>query len=380
MGRAGSLAGALAVALVVTAAPVNAAPPELDAPGAVLWDPAEGRILHGVQESQGRPMASTTKIMTTLLALEAGTVEEVVTVSPSAATQDGASLGLSAGQQLPMRSLLAGLMLRSGNDAAMAVAEHVAGSEAAFVERMNARARELGLTDTRFVNASGLTDDPRHHASPLDLARLTEEARTYPEFRAWAAAPRLDVAGIGVLENRNELLGRYPGADGVKTGFTALSRYSLVASATRDGWTLLAVVLGSENNFGDAARLLDHGFQDFRRVSPLSTATTATRYRWAGAAVDLVPDQPLAATVPAGAAVSWRAVLEPLTPRPVPAGMVLGQVRLVVDGRPREPVPLRAANAVAAPEPSGPAAAAAGAAVHDALRAFVRLHAADRPA
>lgn len=375
----GSLAGAILVMLLAWPAPAAAAPPDLTAPGAVLWDPADGRVLHGVAEREGRPMASTTKIMTTLLALEAGTIDETVTVSPAAASQAGASLGLTAGQQVPMRSLLAGLMLRSGNDAAQAVAEHVAGSEAAFVERMNARARELGLADTQFVNPSGLTDDPRHRASPIDLARLTQHARGHPEFVAWARAPRLAVPGLGVLENRNELLGRYPGADGVKTGFTALSRYSLVASATRDGWTLIAVVLGSEDNFGDAADLLDHGFTDFRRAAPIAPAATAARYRWADAAVDLVVDEPLAATVPAVAAVVWQARLQPSVDRPVAEGAVLGHARLVVDGRPGDPVPLRAASPVPSAADRSPGTAA-GAAVQHTLRAFLRLHAAERPA
>lgn len=362
------------------AAPAGAAPPELSAVGAVLWDPADQRVLYGHHEAVGRPMASTTKIMTTLLALEAGAVDETLTVSPGAAGQTGASLGLVAGQRLPMRSVLGGLMLRSGNDASQAVAEHVAGTEAAFVERMNARATELDLTATRFLNASGLTDDLGHHASPLDLARLAEVAMGNPEFAGWAGSRRLTVPGLPPMENRNELIGRYPGATGVKTGFTTLSGLSLVASATRAGRTLYAVVLGSEDNFRDGGALLDHGFDDFRRAQPLSSGDTATVFRWADDAVGLVADGALGVTVPVeGVVVTWRTSVEPARSRPVHAGAVLGEAHLLLDGDVVRTVPLRAANDVGEAE-AAPAPIRAGAAVQEALRAFVRLHETDRAA
>lgn len=369
-----------AVALLAAlAAPAGAAPPEVTAAGAVLWDPADGKVLYGVQESVGRPMASTTKIMTILLALEAGTVDDEVTVSPAAAGQGGASLGLQAGQRLPMRSLLAGLLLRSGNDAAQAVAEHVAGSEAAFVSRMNARAGELGLEDTRFVNPSGLTDDLAHHASPLDLVRLAAHAMSDQDFAAWAGARFLTVPGLAPMESRNELLGTYPGATGVKTGYTALSGYSLVASATRDGRTLYTAVLGSQANFADTARLLDHGFDDFRRSEPLESAGAALRYRWADRVVDLEPAGALEATVPVDVPVSWRRALRPGVARPLAAGAVVGQAELLVDGEVAGTVGLRLAEAAPSRSGVGPATRAGGA-VQDALRAFAHLHVVDRPA
>lgn len=367
------VAGVLLGSLAAAPPPAAAAPPELSAAGAVLWDPADQRVLFGKEESVGRPMASTTKIMTTLLALEDGAMDEELTVSPAAASQTGASLGLTAGQRLPVRSVLAGLMLRSGNDGSQAIAEHVAGSESAFVARMNARAGELGLTATHFVNASGLTDDPRHHASPLDLVHLAETAMQNPDFARWAGARRLSVPGLPPMENRNELIGTYPGATGVKTGFTALSRYSLVASATRGGRTLYGVVLGSEHNFADAARLLDHGFTDFRRAEPLSPGDRALTYRWADAVVGLVVDEPLGATVPTDAHATWRATLQPARARPVVAGDALGQAHLVVDGEVQRTVELRAATD-APPPADTPSAARAGAAVQETLRAFARLH------
>jgi serine-type D-Ala-D-Ala carboxypeptidase (penicillin-binding protein 5/6) len=360
--------------------PPPAAPPAVTARGAVLWDPADGRILHGVEAEASRPMASTTKIMTVLLALEAGTLDDVVTVSARAAALGEASLGLRTGQQLPMRSLVAGLLVRSGNDAALAVAEHVAGDEAAFVARMNARAAELGLTATRFVNASGLTNDTAHHASPLDLARLADVAMADPTFAEFAGGAVVTVPGLPTMVNRNELLGVYPGATGVKTGFTRLAGLSLVASADRDGRTLYAVVLGSDDSFTDTAALLDYGFTAFRRAEPVTAGAPVTTYRWSDAAVELVADGDLGATVAVDAAVTWRAALVPDLDRPAAAGAPAGVAQLLVGGEVREEVPLRTAGPVGATAEDLPAGARAGAALQDALRALVRSAPVDRAA
>jgi D-alanyl-D-alanine carboxypeptidase (penicillin-binding protein 5/6) len=372
--------GARALAQPATSVP----PPSLTASGAVLWDPADEVALFGKEADVARPMASTTKIMTVLLALEAGAADGELTVSAHAAevgaTPGGATLGLSAGQRIGVRSVLAGLVLRSGNDAAVAVAEHVAGSEQAFVDRMNARARELGLAQTQFRNASGLTDDPEHRSSPIDLARLAAVAMAHPDFAAWAGATSLDVPGLGTLENRNELLGRYPGATGVKTGFTTLAGLCLVASAARDGRTLYAVVLDSDDSFADTTLLLDHGFGAFRRPEPVPQGGVATRYRWAGADVGLVTAAPLARTVGVDAVVTWRTRVEPAAARPVAAGARLGRAELVVDGVVERTVDLLAEAGVPAPAAPRAPAARAGDAVADAVRSFARLAAFDRAA
>jgi D-alanyl-D-alanine carboxypeptidase (penicillin-binding protein 5/6) len=353
----------------------------ISAKGALLWDPADEMALFGRDADEPRRMASTTKVMTVLLALEAGTLDEPVTVSSHAVAvgrmPGAADLGLAAGQVFPMRSLLAGLMLRSGNDAAVAVAEHVAGSEAVFVEKMNTRARELGLANTTFLDASGLTDDPGHHTSPLDLARLAAVAMQHPEFSLWAGAARLDVPDLGLLWNRNELIGVYRGATGVKTGYTALAGLCLVASATRDGRTLYAVVLDSKNSFADVAALLDHGFSAFRRPVPVSAGVVAATYRWSDADVGLVANEPLARTVPVGSAVTWHTVLYPHTARPVRTGAVLGRAELVVDGQVVRTVDLHAQHAVPAPL-AATRGALAGSFVQDTIRAFTRLRLFDR--
>lgn len=355
-----------------------AAPPSVTAEGAVLWDPADEATLYGKAEGVGRPMASTTKIMTVLLALERADIDDLVSVSAEAAARGGASLGLQPAQELPLGSLLAGLLLRSGNDGAAAVAEHVAGDVEAFVDLMNTRADELGLDDTHFVDVTGLTDDPDHRASPLDLARLADVAMARPEFAAWAGAAALRVPGLGAVTNRNELLGTYPGATGVKTGFTRLAGQTLVASAARRGRRLYAVVLGSEDRAADAAALLDHGFEDFRRPAPVAAGQRVATYRWADAATPLVAEEELAVTVPADSAVTWRAELDPVRPRPLPRGTTVGRARLVVDGSVEDVTPLTTAERVAAPGGGSPGALAGGA-VHEALRALGRTVSADRP-
>lgn len=348
-----------------------AAPPAVTADGAVLWDPADDAVLYGKAPRVGRPMASTTKIMTVLLALERADVGEPVTVSAEAAGRRGASLGLRPGQRLPLGSLLAGLMLRSGNDGAAAVAEHVAGDVEAFVGLMNARADELGLVDTHFVDVSGLTDDPDHRASPIALARLADVAMARPEFAAWAGAAALRVPGLGTVNNRNELLGAYPGTTGVKTGFTRLAGQTLVASAARGHRRLYAVVLGSRDRAADAAALLDHGFESFSRPAPAAAGQRVATYRWADAAVGLLAEEELAATVPAEATVAWRIRLDPSRRRPLPGGTPVGRASLVVDGSVEDATPLRTAERVGRPGVSSPGAVA-GAAVHDALRAVGR--------
>jgi serine-type D-Ala-D-Ala carboxypeptidase (penicillin-binding protein 5/6) len=373
----------LAVLLLLPVAPAGAQEqPSVTANGAVLWDPLDDLVLLGVDEEVGRPPASTTKVMTVLLALEAGTITDVVTVSARAAelgrVPGGATLNLQAGQQIPMADLLAGLMLRSGNDAAVAVAEHVAGSEDAFVQRMNTRAGELGMDGTEFLNASGLTNDPRHRSSPLDLARLSAVAMEHPEFVEWAGARSLSVPGLGLMENRNELLGRYEGATGVKTGYTNLAGMCLVASATRGDRTLYAVVLGSEASFADTRSMLDHGFDAFDRLTVLEEGTVAGVYRWAHTVVDVVATDPLARTVPAGAQALWRVDWQPAAGLPASAGAAVGRAELVVDGEVVDAAELVTAEAVPAPAAAS-APAQVGAATQDALRAFGRLLAVDRP-
>ncbi len=346
---------------------------EVTAAGAVLWDPLDDRPLWSRDAEAPRRMASTTKIMTALLALEAGTIDDVVTVSATADAADAeagaATLDLRADEQIPMRSLLSGLLMRSGNDAAAAVAEHVAGSQSAFVDLMNDRARQLGLAETHFRDVSGLTDSAEHHASPADLARLAEVAMRRPAFAAMAGRFRAHVPGLGRLTSRNLLLDSYPGATGVKTGYTALAGLCLVASATRDGRTLYTAVLGSDDHFADTAALLNHGFDAFDVVSAADVEPGV--YRTAGGAVDLRIVDTTKRTVPVDGTVRVRAWLAPNPPARIDRGTPLGRAELVVDGDIVDTARIEAGAALEGDDQVLPATAV-GNAVEDAVRSFVR--------
>jgi D-alanyl-D-alanine carboxypeptidase (penicillin-binding protein 5/6) len=267
-------------------------------------------------------------------------------------------------------------MLRSGNDAAVAVAEHVAGSEAAFVDRMNDAADDLGLEDTDFINASGLTNSPAHHASPRDLAVLAAAAMDDPRFAEIVGVRRADLPGLGTLETRNLLLNRYDGATGVKTGYMSAAGLCLVASATRDGRDLYAVVLDSDDTFADTAELLDQGFDGFTVVSA-SSAVPAV-YRTADGVVELQADQAEQHTVARDSRVRIRTSLVPMPPADTTEGTVLGEAHLVVDGQVRGRSPLRASGPLPASEHRS-SAEAAGGALQDAIRAFVRTAPQRRP-
>jgi D-alanyl-D-alanine carboxypeptidase (penicillin-binding protein 5/6) len=370
-----------ACALIVTSAPAAAAQTpdgravrdSVTAEGAVLWDPLDGRVLWGRAPDTARRMASTTKIMTALLAVEAGTIGDTVTVSPTAAAADSepgaATLNLQAGQRVGMRGLLQALMMRSGNDAAAAVAEHVEGSQQAFVAAMNRRARRLGLEDTHFLDATGLSDDPRHHASPADLARLAEIAMERPAFAALVGTFRDDVPGFGPLISRNLLLDTYDGATGVKTGYTALAGLCLVASATRDGRTLYTAVLDSDDIFADTTALLDHGFDAYDVAA--ADDVDAGIYRTSRGSVALRVTDSARRTVPADATVRVRSWLAPHPPVRIAAGTRLGRVELVVDGRVVDTAGLEAAADLDGTRRDAPAAVV-GDAIEDAVRAYVR--------
>jgi D-alanyl-D-alanine carboxypeptidase (penicillin-binding protein 5/6) len=247
--------------------------PEVRATSAVLADLDSGEILFAKEPDERVPIASLTKIMTALLALERSSPSDVVTVSEEAANPGPivgiSQLGLVPGERITMEQLLYALMLQSANDAALAIAEHVSGTTDAFVEAMNRRAAHLGLVDTRFASPNGLDDDG--YSSAADLATLTRAAFAQPLFAQivgtrYHEVPPLPGGTPRMIQNRNVLLWLYPGATGVKTGFTSAAGFCVVGTAERDGVRLLAVVLGEPGEpFSDAAALLNFGFTAFER-------------------------------------------------------------------------------------------------------------------
>lgn len=246
-------------------------PPPVSAPAWIVFDDTFGVTLAAANPDERRPMASTTKIMTALVALDAEDRE--IVVSERAASAGEAEIGLVAGERLTLAELLPGLLVRSANDAAIAVAEGVAGSVEAFVARMNERADELGLENTHFANPHGL-DAPGHYSSPADLLTLARTAMRDPRFvrivrSTEAAFPPAPDGAPRSARTTNHLLEDYPGAIGVKTGFTAGAGLVLVGAAERDGRRIYAVVMGSEGERGhirDVSLLLDYAFARTRIV------------------------------------------------------------------------------------------------------------------
>lgn len=242
------------------------------APSVVLMEKTTGAVLYAQEEHTPREPASVTKIMTLLLTMEeidSGTLsyDDIVTASAHAASMGGSQIWLREGEQMSVGDLLKAVCVVSGNDAAVALAEHLAGSEAAFVERMNRRAQELGMKDTHFVNATGLPA-AGHQTSACDIALMSRELiRSHPDIRRfttiWTDALR---GGESMLVNTNKLIRFYPGATGLKTGSTDSALYCLSATAERDGMELIAVVLKgrtSDERFADARALLDYGFANY---------------------------------------------------------------------------------------------------------------------
>ena len=278
------LTGLLALAaLLVLAVPARAAG-EIKAPSYVLMDQTTGTVILEENAHAHLAPASVTKVMTLLLvmeALDAGRIgwEDSVTASAAAAAKGGSQIYLEEGESLSLREMLKSVVVSSANDCATALAEHVAGSEAAFVEKMNQRARELGMEDTHFANCTGLDDEApasEYYSSAWDIARMSRELLKHDAIRdyttIWMDTVRNGQFG---LSNTNKLIRFYKGATGLKTGYTSSAGHCLSASAERDGMELIAVVLhcaSSSDRFEAAKALLDYGFANYCLVSTLPEA------------------------------------------------------------------------------------------------------------
>ncbi len=238
---------------------------------AVLIDQQTGRVLYEKEADRKWAPASTTKILTALIALEKGNLNDIVTISKNAAATEGTEVWLVEGEKQPLENLLYAMMLNSANDAAVAVAEHIGGSVAGFARLMNEKVRELGLTGSHFSNPHGLTA-PDHYTTAYDMAMIAREAMKIPKFRDIVVTQTRPWHGEdwnSKLANLNRMLSYYPGSTGIKTGYTSESGYCLVASAARNGKSFIAVVFGSgeKSVWQDAEELLDYGFNNFDHVS-----------------------------------------------------------------------------------------------------------------
>ena len=266
----------------------NPAPPEVTAATWILYDETSDVVLAASLPDERRAVASTTKIMTALLAIERGSLEDKVVVSQRAADTGEREIGLVAGEVVPLDALLKAALIHSGNDAATAIAEHIGGSVEGFVGMMNQRADQLGLLNTSFANPHGL-DAPNHYSTARDMLELAREAMSHQEFRDIVRSrivvfPEAPDGTQRVGTATNLLLGEYEGASGIKTGFTFNAMLTFVASAERQDRRLYAVVLGSDGaraHLNDARLLFDYGFGD---LGIYGTVVTGSPYvtRWDG--------------------------------------------------------------------------------------------------
>jgi len=231
----------------------------------ILIDANTGRILFEKNPHVKMPMASTTKIMTALVALEYGNLEDEVIITKEAVGIEGSSIYLREGEIMSLEDLLYGLMLRSGNDAAVAIAIHVGGNLENFIDLMNKKAKEIGAVNTNFTNPHGLHDN-LHYTTAYDLALITREAFKYEEFAKIAGTKSYISNRVenNYYYNKNKTLWEYKGGDGVKTGYTMRAGRCLVSSATRNGHRLIAVSLNARDWFNDNYKLLDFGFENFK--------------------------------------------------------------------------------------------------------------------
>ena len=313
----------------------------LSAEKAIVLDAATGRVLYGKNADEKSLIASTTKIMTALVVCQHCNVLDRVKIPKEAVGIEGSSMYLREGEVLTVQELLYGLMLRSGNDAAAALAIWCGGTVEGFAELMNDKARELGLKDTHFVNPHGL-DAPDHYSTARDLAVLTAYAMSDPIFARTVGAKTVTV-GERVLTNHNKLLWQLPGCEGVKTGYTRAAGRILVSSASREGRRLVCVTINAPDDWNDHKALLEQGFSDFK-VRELVAAGEVLGYRY------LLGGDGTRAPLVAGEGFSWplaegeepELVLSPayFDYAPVTKGAGAGTAYVVLEGETVGEIPL----------------------------------------
>lgn len=350
------------LALCLLPRPVQAADLSVAGKSAVLMECATGTLLHEHNAHQPLAPASVTKIMTMLLIMEAidsGKIAmgDTVTASEAAAAKGGSQVYLKAGETMSVSDMLKSIAVSSANDCACAMAEHIAGSEEAFVALMNRRAQELGMQDTTFVNCTGLDDGPQaehHRTSAYDIALMSRQLLQYhPDIKKYTTIWMDTIRGGSFgLSNTNKLIRFYQGATGLKTGFTSSAGYCLSATAQRDGMELIAVVMGADSSAQRNAackQLLDYGFANFARFDPtLDQPAQVSVLLGAAPAVEAVLSQTGGLLVDKGQKTGITTQIELLDQieAPVSQGQRLGTMQLHCQGQILAQIPLVAKNAV----------------------------------
>ncbi len=350
----------LCAALLAPAASAAPACPPVSAASALLMEQETGTILYEQNSHAHLEPASVTKVMTLLLimeALDSGriTKEDMVTVSPYAAGMGGSQVYLEPGEQMSVHEMLKCIAVSSANDAAVAMAEHLSGSETAFVQQMNERAAQLGMADTRFSNCTGLPVAD-HYTCAYDIALMSRQLLLHhPDIRSYTTI-WMDTIRNGAfgLSNTNKLIRFYPGAVGLKTGYTDTALYCLSAAAEREGMTLITTVMGSassDQRFQAARSLLDYGFANYSltTVHPQQALPTVPVLLGESELVQPVPEYDCRLLLPKGqsGSITTEFTLADNVEAPVEQGQRLGEMTVCIDGEIKASVPLVAAHPVA---------------------------------
>ncbi|MCR4426056.1 MAG: D-alanyl-D-alanine carboxypeptidase [Firmicutes bacterium] len=343
------LLAALAMSKVEAAPAAGEVDLKITSPSAILVEAGSGTVLWEKDADQRRPIASVTKIMTLALvmeALESGRIslDDVVTASEHAASMGGSQIWLEVGEQMAVSELLRAVAIESANDASVALAEHVAGTEEAFVDMMNAKAREIGANNTSFINATGLpgsTPEEDCFSTARDVAIMSRELLKYPKIHEWLTIWIGYVRdGKNMLTNTNRLIRFYEGADGLKTGYTDRSKYCLSATALRNGVRMVSVVLSaptSDVRFSDARKLLDYGFRVCEAKVVARAGQEIAKVRVAKGVAETVPltvDRDLSVVVRRGeeAKIEARLTVPNVVMAPVSQGQAVGKMSAFRDG------------------------------------------------
>ena len=333
----------------------------LTAKACILIEASTGRVIYEQNADEHMYPASTTKMMTAVLALENLSLHTDITVSPRAANTESSPLGLQPGDHIDAENLLTGMLTVSDNGAAVVVAERIDGNVPDFARRMNEKAQEIGMSDTHFVNPNGLYD-PNHYSTAHDIARLARYAMTNEKFRSMVHNSSQQVVWtyprkMNTFENTNKLLGHYEGINGIKTGWTEASGGCLAASARRNGIELIAVVMGTpepDDRFSDARKLLDYGFEHVKLVKGMDKDRMQKRVLVADGTsmlTDVHPQSDITYPLLHGESkshYSLRYDLPAILDAPVKKNQRVGNVLVQYDGHTVKKVPL-----VAAPVPKG---------------------------
>jgi len=329
--------------------------PDIEGNSYILIDGKSGQVLYGKEIDAKLPPASTTKVLTTIIALEKGNLNDIVTVSKNVPLVEGTKVYLREGEKIELEKLLHAAMVHSANDAALAIAEHIGGSEEKFAQMMNEKAREIGAKNSNFINPHGLTAEG-HLTTAYDLALIGKYAMQNSKFRELAQEKVYDWEGEEWqtrLINKNKFLWRMEESTGIKPGFTSEARYTLVASAKKNNQELITVILGSSDAriWDDAKNLLNYGFANFQNLSlTKSGEVVATLKVTDDQEVNLVPARSASIAVNSNGEtnVEKRLILNDIS-LPIEAEKVLGELIISINGEEKERIPVKSQDEVKKP-------------------------------